>query len=106
MLKDKKEDFIKMKEFCKVRLEHLHKKQDECANQEKKLQELERRKTMLKSSVAELDKFCREEKGVNPDESSGLEYAVHELERQVAQRRKDLDEANAIVWKTEQDLSK
>ena len=106
MFKDKKDDLIKMKEFCKVRLEHLHKKQDECANQEKKLQELDRKKTMLKSSVAELDKFCREEKGVNPDEASGLEYVVHELERQVAQTRKALDEANAVVWKTEQDLSK
>jgi hypothetical protein len=56
--------------------------------------------------VAELDKFCREEKGVNPDEASGLEYAVHELERQVGQKKKALDEANAVLWKKEQALSK
>ena len=60
----------------------------------------------MKNSVLELEKFCREEKGVNPDEASGLEYMVHELERQVAQKKKAMDEANAVLWKTEQALSK
>ena len=56
--------------------------------------------------MAELDKFCREEKGVNPDEASGLEYAVNELERQVAQLKKAKEEASAVLWKTEQALGK
>ena len=60
----------------------------------------------MKNSVAELDKFCREEKGVNPDEASGLEYAVNELERQVAQLKKAKEEASAVLWKTEQALGK
>jgi hypothetical protein len=95
-----------MKEYCKKSLDHYHNKRDECENYAKKLSELERKKNILKNSVAELDKFCREEKGVNPDESSGLEYAVHELERQVAQKKKALEEASAVLWKTEQALSR
>ena len=104
--KEKKEDLNKMKEYCKKSLDHYHNKKDECENHVKKLSELERKKHILKNSVAELDKFCREEKGVNPDESSGLEYAVHELERQTAQKKKALEEASAVLWKTEQALSR
>ena len=69
----------KMRDYSKMTQEHLHKKLEEFAIQEKKLQDLERRKGILKNSVLELEKFCREEKGVNPDEASGLEYMVHEL---------------------------
>jgi hypothetical protein len=105
-LKDKKEDVTKMKDYCKVSMDHLHKKQEECASQTKKLSDLDRKKNILKNSVAEMDKYCREEKGVNPDEASGLEYIVHELERQVAQKKKALEEASAVLWKTEQALSK
>jgi hypothetical protein len=32
---------------------------------------------MLKNSVSELDKFCREEKGVNPDDAAGLVSILH-----------------------------
>jgi hypothetical protein len=34
------------------------------------------------------------------------EYGVHELQRQVEQKKKAVEEANTVLWKTEQALSK
>lgn len=57
---------------------------DEKLKLEREKLELETKKRLAHSSTTELERFCRQEKGIDPNEGSVVEREVAELQHQAS----------------------